>query len=1623
MGMLLPNFVLSQNKGNEWINMNQSYYKFSIPKTGIYKVTNTELQNAGIDIGSFSPQNIQLFQKGIEIPCYIKGESQGLLEYILFYAEKNTGWFDVEMYDDPKHQTNPNYSLINDTAAVFLTWNTSFTNNRFNYSTDVNFTGKTPASYCWTESYVEFVNTFYQATEDCEFVEAEGWFDNSQLSLGGTITKTLPTPDFISAGVQCKINLAFASLSTNVYLINNTHHVEVTGPDLLIDTIYTGYKSIISNASININSLDSETKIQFRSIDDQGASSSLNTISYIKLKYSRGFAADKSLDFWFNLPASPTQKSYIEVSGFVSDGEPYLFDLSQNTISKVVEEGNLHKALVTSSSEESKLVLIDENYFFSPAKIAKAPMINHSAKNKAYIIITHNSLWESATSYANYRNAYLVDVNTLFNQFGYGIQKHPLAIRNFLSYVYTTWDVKPEYLLLIGKGIQSEYFRNNNAYYAQNLVPTMGMPAGDNLISNRINSSGYEPNLFTGRIAANTNAQVNNYLDKVKEFESNAASEWMKRGIHFGGGIDAAEQSRFRNYLKNYENTIEDTLFGGFISTFLKTSSDPIVTSKSDSIKSLVNKGVSLMTFFGHGSSEGGFDQDIDEPSTYENRGKYPLMISNSCYTGNIHLPNNASKSEAWMLIPDKGAIAFLAVTKSGYVSQLNTFSEYFYKGLSKDYYGQTLGKIMHNAFLKMQNFSTSQLSKLTIHAFTLHGDPAIVLNSFELPDLTINKLDISFDPPQLTTALDSFYIQIIATNQAKTTNKEFTIDIDRTFQTGEMANYSVELNGLKFKDTLRIKLPIDQTNGLGNNIFDIYIDRSNTVQELNETNNSIQVNTFISSTNVVPVFPYKYSLNPSNNFILKASSADVFSDIQTTVFQIDTSYLFNSSMLVSENIKHGGGVVEWQPSITFEENKTYFWRSAKNDDEKKWSQSSFSILKDNTGWQQSNFGQHIENKLFFLEKNEISYEFEFTDAPKTLRIQNVGSPATATERNSIAYSIDGLGDGGSCQLTGAMVVAVLDSLTFIPWESDRANYGQANYPNCGTVGSIRPFRYFVFHSSNIDNITSLVNFIEQDVPIGNYFLMYSYINGNYSNYSEYQISLFESWGAQEIRFMPTNATPYIMLGRKGYPDETIEVVGADERAVINLDEELKGYFTYGSMLSEIIGPSKKWESLNWDFTSKEPENTEEQTFIKVYGIDNNDNTILLADSVKEKQLSLQHIDALQYPYMQLSFFTEDKINRTPAQLKNWEVLYTPVSDLAINPQKGFEFYNDTLIEGDNGKFSIAFENIGYADVDSTKVNYWLQSNKNEQFPLATHTIAPLKKGEHLIDSIEFKTLSKSGNFSFWVELNPTLTNQRASNYREQYYFNNQAQKPFYIVPDKANPLLDVTFDGVHIMDGDLVSAKPEIIIQLKDENQYIALNDTSLFSIYIKPQQTGIEKRVTLGNNPAITFIPAKLPTNKAQIIYNASFSNDGIYELRVQAKDETGNQSGEYDYIISFQVINESSITHVFNYPNPFSTSTRFVFELTGSEIPNDMRIEIMTVSGKVVKVIYLEDIGPINIGKNITQYQWDGKDMYGDPLAIGVYFYRVNARLNGEELKIRDVGTSQYFKNGFGKMYLIR
>jgi len=209
-------------------------------------------------------------------------------------------------------------------------------------------------------------------------------------------------------------------------------------------------------------------------------------------------------------------------------------------------------------------------------------------------------------------------------------------------------------------------------------------------------------------------------------------------------------------------------------------------------------------------------------------------------------------------------------------------------------------------------------------------------------------------------------------------------------------------------------------------------------------------------------------------------------------------------------------------------------------------------------------------------------------------------------------------------------------------------------------------------------------------------------------------------------------------------------------------------------------------------------------------------------------------------------------------------------------------------------------------------------------------------------------------------------------------------------------------------------------------------LNDTSLLTVQVRFPDANRTLRTYAIDNDTLKFIPAQSGNDNTATIEFAPFFNNQFnpegddYELIVTGKDKSGNKAGQTEYRVSFRIINKPMISNLLNYPNPFTTSTAFVFTITGSEIPQNMKIQVLTVTGKIVREITKDELGALHIGRNITEFKWDGTDQFGQRLANGVYLYRVVTTLNGRQMdkfKTSEDDTDKYFNRGYGKMYLMR
>jgi hypothetical protein len=221
-------------------------------------------------------------------------------------------------------------------------------------------------------------------------------------------------------------------------------------------------------------------------------------------------------------------------------------------------------------------------------------------------------------------------------------------------------------------------------------------------------------------------------------------------------------------------------------------------------------------------------------------------------------------------------------------------------------------------------------------------------------------------------------------------------------------------------------------------------------------------------------------------------------------------------------------------------------------------------------------------------------------------------------------------------------------------------------------------------------------------------------------------------------------------------------------------------------------------------------------------------------------------------------------------------------------------------------------------------------------------------------------------------------------------------------------------------MNGEIVSPSPFILVSSKDENKHLLQSDSQKMVLFIKKPGSGSFEQV---NGAELVFTPASNNQNRARMEYRPQDLADGNYILKVQSWDFSGNQAGSNDYEISFNVVREQAVTRFYPYPNPFTSKMRFVFTLTGTRIPEEIRVKIMNVEGRVVKEVSKEELGNLRIGNNITDWTWDGTDQFGDRLANGTYFYKVTVKDGGEELKLRASKGDASFKEQVGVIYLMR
>jgi hypothetical protein len=995
------------------------------------------------------------------------------------------------------------------------------------------------------------------------------------------------------------------------------------------------------------------------------------------------------------------------------------------------------------------------------------------------------------------------------------------------------------------------------------------------------------------------------------------------------------------------------------------------------------------------------------------------------------------SLSEKYVLINQKGAIGFLGSTHFGIAPFLNFYNNEYYQNLASRMYGNTIGNQL-KATIQVLGGNPSSLdyyTRLHIEQINLHGDPALKINSFTKPDYVIEDQLVKFTPSIISVADQSFKVDVKVMNTGRAINDSIRVRIRQKLPNDSIRIlYDQVIRATLYMDSFSLTVPINPVTDKGLNRLLVSVDVDQRVSELSETNNELSKDFYIFEDELRPISPYNYSIVNQQNITYYGSTANPLSGQRQYVMEIDTTELYNSAFKKTYNVSGTGGIVEFKPAnITFSDSTVYYWRTAtipSPGNNYIWNSYSFIYLPNSTpGFNQSHNYQHLKSQMTDLNYS-AGDKWKFNSSNKAIKIKNGVFPTAANLSQDFAVEIDGANNIQSVCGVSAIIFNVFTPFDIIPWAN--------NFPGTGLYGSDNvcgPTRKWNFQFNVLTQAKRIaaVNFLDQ-VPDG-YYVTARYTSGTNTATNTYA----DEW-ANDTLVMGSGNSLYHRLKNAGFVDidsfnrprafnfiykkrdaSFIPVfqfsAGITDKIVLNvIAPSIK---SAGTITSPLYGPARSWSRFRWSGNRDESAQGDSVRFNIIGVTPAGAETNLFTLDSTNKDVDISSINASQYPYLKLKMFTRDTTHGTPYQLRYWRVNGAYVPEGAVAPNILFAM-KDTAEQGEIIDFKLAFKNISQvAFADSMKINFIITDKNNNPAPLNIPKGKVLVSGDTMVINYKIDTKNYPGANTIFVDVNPN------NDQLEQYHFNNILFKSLYVKADNFNPLLDVTFDGVHILNKDIVSAKPHILVNLKDESRFLSLSDTAYIKVQVRFPD-GSLRNYSFGDS--MRFTPANLSSgnNTATIDFLPYFPEEGEYELIVSGRDVVGNPAGAIDYHVTFTVITKAMISNLLNYPNPFTTSTAFVFTVTGSEVPQNMRIQILTITGKIVREITSAELGPIHVGRNITEFKWDGTDMYGAKLANGVYLYRVLTNLNGkslEKFKSEDAQTDKYFNKGYGKMVLIR
>jgi hypothetical protein len=487
-----------------------------------------------------------------------------------------------------------------------------------------------------------------------------------------------------------------AELEVSVQGVTLTaHRVRVSINDRAIGELaFDGQELGVARLSIP-QSLLQEGQNQVR-LSSAGGDRDISLVDRLTLTYWHRYTADDDM-----LRFNAKGKSRLTIDGF-SNAQIRVLDITdpnnvQEVKATVGQKGSYSVSFTVPTKKQRTLLAFTVDRIGRPAEvIAERPSsLRSSAAGADMVIVTSRELLGALESLKSFRQRQglevaIVDVEDVYDEFSFG-QKTPYALRDFLAFARTRWDIAPRYVLLAGDASfdPKDYLEKGDFdMVPTKLIDTRFMETASDDWFTDFDEDGFA-DIPVGRLPVRTAQEAAGIIGKIVQYENAAKPEGVLLVSDNQEGYDFTAANASMRSLVPAGVKVEEVDRGR----------DGDMMARLQLLDGL-NRGPRIVNYMGHGSVDlwnGSLFSSADA-GVLTNKESLSLFVAMTCLNGYFQDPSMESLAESLLKSGQGGAVAVWASSGMTTTDKQVVMDQHFFRLLFGGDLRLTLGEATLNS-------------------------------------------------------------------------------------------------------------------------------------------------------------------------------------------------------------------------------------------------------------------------------------------------------------------------------------------------------------------------------------------------------------------------------------------------------------------------------------------------------------------------------------------------------------------------------------------------------------------------------------------------------------------------------------------------------------------------------------------------------------------------------------------------------------------------------------------------------------------------------------------------------------------------------------------------------------